>query len=1516
MEIEFEPKKKPQSQKTSPNTIETRSSKRLRASHSFSDNEESTSSSTSHISALTKRRKKLKIIDENTENPPSSRTMSSRKKSERKREKKFEISPEEVFESKSEEQKNEEKNPQESHFSDIQGLLSRLGTITQSFSPNPSLSKTRLNTLLEGLKAEGNEDIQLQCIMELCDFLSVGTEDSMSNFPIDGFVPPLVNLLKLEHNPDIMLMACRALAYLMEALPNSCGTVVSCNAVPLLISRLLSIEYIDLAEQALQCLEKLSYEHSVAVLKSGGLMACLSYLDFFPVGTQRLAISTAANACKQVQIENYEIIVEAIPILSNLVNSYDSKVSEKTIVCFTRLAECLYNDEKKIHSLTTHGLVHNLMNLISSSNPSSMNSSLYTQVVRLLALLCSGDPSLALDILKEGIASTLNDALTGSGKSENSSGSTIMSAEKLSEILSLINELLPHLPKDFCLYLEPNLRPNVQLTLMGYRTLARVSRKSKKKDLSNEEESDPRENILAENPQLLVNFGESLMYILFQVFTSTVNSPIRYKCLSAITKIIYFSTPKMLEDLLRNLTMSSFLASLLSSNDKSIVATALKIAENLMQKLPTIFEKYFKREGVVYEIEQLIQNSIDVEEPVKDKRASKQKDQQVPKVETFIQEHALKLKKNYFENSTDDNCSNELKQLKKLSEKLSSSTKPRLPDSSDKEILISISKILTSDIGVSTFEFMCSGIAKAILSYLTVSSEKLESEKTRDSKEMHILFERAKLFCTVFLNPENSTTSTIQPLSALVSKLHHSLNKEERFPVVIHGEISGTPSGLKYLTQPFKIKLKKGNDPSISEFSDSVVLVEPLANIRAIHEFLLPKVFSKDQNEKKEKETKIETEEEIDGENSDEVFAPEKVHDLYPSSSEEKQSEPDINKPSKPKLKFFINDKEIPSNVTIFQAFQESNTSSQSENSQLQPISKLWETVHTITYISHSGEENKSISHHDRQLQQTIPLFESRYTDFLNQSLQFNFECQESVHDVLMVFRLLYQLNTLWMIFYDDLPKSQKNKHIISPTDFINNKISSKLLRQLQDPFTLCSGALPLWCKEISTKSPYLFPFECRRLYFLCTSFGIARALHALQQNLQGANNNNRGTELRVGRIQRQKVRISRERIYESAVKVMELYGKTKAILEVEYFNEVGTGLGPTLEFYTLVSRELQLKDRNLWRDLKPEKKSKDTFVHNPGGLFPKLMKEEKSEESKQILNNFNFLGTFVAKALLDSRVLDLPLSTPFLKKMLGQPLTFRDLELVDFEYASSLEKLLKICEIKREIEKDLSLKTKERKSKLQELNESKVVDLELDFTLPGFPDWELKTNGKNISVTIYNLEEYISLILEINLLSGVKHQFEAFEKGFDQVFPIENLNIFSVEELERLIYGSDESKWEMQTLLENTRCDHGFSHNSPVVQFLLELMTEFNSEEQRKFLLFVTGSPRLPLGGFKSLEPKLTIVRKEQGKDSGESPDNYLPSVNCCFYYLKLPEYSSKQVLKEKLFFAMDHGQGHFSFN
>ena len=51
-----------------------------------------------------------------------------------------------------------------------------------------------------------------------------------------------------------------------------------------------------------------------------------------------------------------------------------------------------------------------------------------------------------------------------------------------------------------------------------------------------------------------------------------------------------------------------------------------------------------------------------------------------------------------------------------------------------------------------------------------------------------------------------------------------------------------------------------------------------------------------------------------------------------------------------------------------------------------------------------------------------------------------------------------------------------------------------------------------------------------------------------------------------------------------SAEKVMETYASHRAVLELEYFGEVGTGLGPTLEFYTLLSHELQRKGLSLWR--------------------------------------------------------------------------------------------------------------------------------------------------------------------------------------------------------------------------------------------------------------------------------------------------------------------------------------------
>jgi hypothetical protein len=50
------------------------------------------------------------------------------------------------------------------------------------------------------------------------------------------------------------------------------------------------------------------------------------------------------------------------------------------------------------------------------------------------------------------------------------------------------------------------------------------------------------------------------------------------------------------------------------------------------------------------------------------------------------------------------------------------------------------------------------------------------------------------------------------------------------------------------------------------------------------------------------------------------------------------------------------------------------------------------------------------------------------------------------------------------------------------------------------------------------------------------------------------------------------------------------------------------------------------------------------------------------------------------------------------------------------------------------------------------------------------------------------------------HLLGGVSSQLEAFTKGFNDVFPMENVSIFSVDELETFLGGAEDSSWDLQS--------------------------------------------------------------------------------------------------------------------
>jgi len=229
------------------------------------------------------------------------------------------------------------------------------------------------------------------------------------------------------------------------------------------------------------------------------------------------------------------------------------------------------------------------------------------------------------------------------------------------------------------------------------------------------------------------------------------------------------------------------------------------------------------------------------------------------------------------------------------------------------------------------------------------------------------------------------------------------------------------------------------------------------------------------------------------------------------------------------------------------------------------------------------------------------------------------------------------------------------------------------------------------------------------------------------------------------------------------------------------------------------------------------------------------------------------------------------------------------------------------LCLEKAAVEADASLSAAQKKDKVGaiRLNGASVEDLSMVFVLPGY-NIPVKPGGEDIDVTIDNLGEYVTAVVRHTLVETVRVQMDAVQHGFNSVFSLEGMHMFTDGEVERLACGQQFKQWDKDDLASSIKADHGFSLSSATVAQLVNVLSSFEREEQRIFLTFVTGSPSLPVGGLGALRPHLTVVRKG-------SNDADLPSVMTCQNYLKLPEYSSQGILAEKLRTAMMEGRGSF---
>jgi len=328
--------------------------------------------------------------------------------------------------------------------------------------------------------------------------------------------------------------------------------------------------------------------------------------------------------------------------------------------------------------------------------------------------------------------------------------------------------------------------------------------------------------------------------------------------------------------------------------------------------------------------------------------------------------------------------------------------------------------------------------------------------------------------------------------------------------------------------------------------------------------------------------------------------------------------------------------------------------------------------------------------------------------------------------------------------------------------------------------------------------------------------------------------------------------------------------------LSVQFQGEEGVDAGGlTREWYSILARAMFDPSFALFV---PAASSSAVFQPN-----------KDSAVNPEHLSYFTFCGRIVGKALHDGALLDAYFTRSFYKHILGQGCTYEDIEATDPDYYAALKWML---------ENDIS----------------GVLDLNFVAEEDYFGAKsvvELKEGGANIPVTEENKREYVHLVTAHRMTGAIRAQTDAFTRGFHDLVPREFVAPFNAAELELLISGLPEI--DVDDLQAHTEYS-GFTPASPIIIWFWAVVRSLTAEDLARFVMFVTGSSKVPLGGFATLQgvqgPQRFQIHRAYG------PVERLCTAHTCFNQLDLPEsYTSMEMLRDRLLLSIREGGEGFGF-
>lgn len=285
----------------------------------------------------------------------------------------------------------------------------------------------------------------------------------------------------------------------------------------------------------------------------------------------------------------------------------------------------------------------------------------------------------------------------------------------------------------------------------------------------------------------------------------------------------------------------------------------------------------------------------------------------------------------------------------------------------------------------------------------------------------------------------------------------------------------------------------------------------------------------------------------------------------------------------------------------------------------------------------------------------------------------------------------------------------------------------------------------------------------------------------------------------------------------------------------------------------------------------------------------------------------YELMGVLVSLALYNGLTLPVTFPRALYRKLLGSPVTELH-HIADGwpDLVGGLTKLLEWDEQDGSVE-DIFARTYEFSVSVYGRHLSCHMDGR-DNPWPAFTDIPGSKNAETTLtddiplVTNANRDDYVSDYIRYLTDVSVRPQFEAFRRGFYCCLTSKSLSLLSPTTLQSLVEGVHDI--DMSELRRNTRyVGWDASHRS--IKDFWSIVRKYNIEMRRKLLEFVTASDRVPVGGMRNLQ----FVIQKNGEEEGKT--GRLPTAYTCYGTLLLPEYGSKEILRERLEMSLANAQG-----